>query len=81
VATPKLCVVNKMDAASRAKMAAALQAAAGLADFAEIVPVSARTGDQLDLWSSWSCATSPRAGPCTPRATPATSPSSTWWPS
>jgi GTP-binding protein Era len=49
VATPKLCVVNKMDAASRAKMAAALQAAATLADFAEIVPVSARTGDQLDL--------------------------------
>ena len=49
VATPKLCVVNKADAASRAKIAAALQAAAGLADFAEIVPVSARTGEQLDL--------------------------------
>jgi GTPase len=49
VATPKLCVVNKMDAASRAKTAAALQAAAALADFAEIVPVSARDGTQLDL--------------------------------
>jgi GTPase len=49
VATPKLCVVNKMDAASRAKIAAALQAAAALADFAEIVPVSARNGTQLDL--------------------------------
>jgi GTPase len=49
VATPKLCVVNKMDAASRAKIAAALQAAAGLGDFAEIVPVSARNGTQLDL--------------------------------
>ncbi|HEY4790737.1 MAG TPA: GTPase Era [Actinomycetes bacterium] len=49
VATPKLCVVNKMDAASRAKIAAALQAAAGLGDFAEIVPVSARTGEQLEL--------------------------------
>jgi GTPase len=49
VATPKFCVVNKMDAAPRAKMAAALQAAGTLADFAEIVPVSARTGDQLDL--------------------------------
>jgi GTP-binding protein Era len=49
VATPKLCVVNKMDAASRAKIAAALQAAAGLGDFAEIVPVSARSGTQLDL--------------------------------
>jgi GTPase len=49
VATPKFCVVNKMDAAPRAKMAAALQAAGTLADFAEIVPVSARTCDQLDL--------------------------------
>jgi GTP-binding protein Era len=49
VATPTLCVVNKMDAASRAKMAATLQAAAGLGDFAEVVPVSARTGEQLDL--------------------------------
>ena len=49
VDTPKLCVVNKIDAASRAKTAAALQAAAALAGFAEIVPVSARTGEQLDL--------------------------------
>jgi GTPase len=49
VDTPKLCVVNKMDAASRAKMVAALQAAADLGDFAEIVPVSARDGTQLDL--------------------------------
>ena len=49
VATPKLCVVNKMDAASRAKIAAALQAATDLADFAEVVPVSARAGTQLDL--------------------------------
>ena len=49
VATPKLCVVNKMDAAPRAKIAAALQAAAGLGDYAENVPVSAATGEQLDL--------------------------------
>ncbi len=49
VATPKLCLVNKMDAASRAKIAAALQAATDLADFAEVVPVSARAGTQLDL--------------------------------
>ena len=47
--TPKLCVVNKMDAASRAKMVTALQAADALGDFAEIVPVSARDGTQLDL--------------------------------
>ena len=49
VATPKFCVVNKLDAVSRAKAAAALQAAAGLGDYAEIVPVSARTGEQLEL--------------------------------
>jgi GTP-binding protein Era len=49
VATPTICVVNKLDAAPRAKMAAALQAAADLGDWAEVVPVSARTGDQLDL--------------------------------
>ena len=49
VGTPRLCVVNKMDAASRAKIAAALQAASALAEFAEIVPVSARTGEQLEL--------------------------------
>jgi GTP-binding protein Era len=49
VATPTICVVNKMDAAPRAKMAAALQAAADLGDWAEVVPVSARTGEQLDL--------------------------------
>jgi GTP-binding protein Era len=49
VPTPKLGVVNKMDAASRAKMAAALQATAELADFPEDVPVSARDGTQHDL--------------------------------
>jgi GTPase len=49
VPTPKLAVVNKMDAASRAKLAAALQAVAELADFAEVVPVSARDGTQLGL--------------------------------
>jgi len=49
VPTPKLGVVNKMDAASRAKLAAALQATAELADFAEVVPVSARDGTQLGL--------------------------------
>jgi GTPase len=49
VATPTICVVNKLDAAPRARTAAALQAAAGLGDWAEVVPVSARTGQQLDL--------------------------------
>jgi GTP-binding protein Era len=49
VATPTICVVNKLDAAPRARMAAALQAAAELGDWVEVVPVSARTGEQLDL--------------------------------
>jgi GTP-binding protein Era len=49
VATPTICVVNKLDAAPRARVAAALQVAAALGDWAEVVPVSARTGEQLDL--------------------------------
>jgi GTP-binding protein Era len=48
VATPVLCVVNKLDAVGRAAMVAALDAAARLGDWAEVVPVSARTGEQLD---------------------------------
>jgi len=47
--TPRFCLVNKVDAATREKVAAALVAAAELADWAEIVPLSARTGDQLDV--------------------------------
>jgi len=49
VATPTICVVNKLDAAPRARMAAALQAAAAFGGWVEVVPVSARTGEQLDL--------------------------------
>ena len=47
--TPAICVVNKMDAVPRAKLVEALQAAAALGDWAEVVPVSARTGEQLDV--------------------------------
>ena len=81
MSTPKLCVVNKMDAASRAKVAAALQAAVGLADFAEVVPVSARKGTQLDLLVELILRHLPEGRPLYPRAKPATSPSSTWSPS
>jgi GTP-binding protein Era len=49
VDTARFCLVNKVDATSREKVAAALVAAADLADWAEIVPLSARTGDQLDV--------------------------------
>jgi GTPase len=49
VGTPTLCLVNKLDAISKPTLAKALQAAADLGDWAEVVPISARTGEQLDL--------------------------------
>jgi GTP-binding protein Era len=49
VGTPAICVVNKLDAVSKARLAQALQAAGELGDWAEVVPVSARTGEQLGL--------------------------------
>jgi GTP-binding protein Era len=44
---PKVCVVNKIDAISKGAVLAQLDAASGLAKFDEIVPVSAKTGDNL----------------------------------
>jgi GTP-binding protein Era len=49
VGTPKLALVNKIDTAPRERVVAALQAAGGLGDFAEVVPISALTGEQLDV--------------------------------
>lgn len=49
IGTPAICVVNKMDAVPQARLVEALQAAAALGDWAEVVPVSARTGEQLDV--------------------------------
>jgi GTP-binding protein Era len=43
------CVVNKVDVIKRAEIASALQRTAALGDFEEIIPVSARTGEQLDV--------------------------------
>ena len=43
------CVVNKIDAAGRPKVVAALSSASELGDFEEIVPVSAKTGEGVDL--------------------------------
>ncbi|HLI54621.1 MAG TPA: GTPase Era [Acidimicrobiales bacterium] len=40
-----VCALNKVDAASRKQVLDQLQAAASLADFSEIFPVSARTGE------------------------------------
>ena len=46
---PTICIVNKVDVARRAQVVAALAAASELGDFDEFVPVSARTGDGVDL--------------------------------
>jgi GTPase len=47
--TPVVAVVTKTDQASRADLAAQLAAVAALGDWADIVPVSAVTGFQLDV--------------------------------
>ena len=44
-----LCVVNKVDLMRAPEVAAALSAAAELGDFEEFVPVSARTGEGVEL--------------------------------
>jgi len=47
--TPVVAIVTKADAASPDQVAAQLAAVAGLGDWADIVPVSAVTGFQLDV--------------------------------
>jgi GTP-binding protein Era len=49
VRTPVIAVVNKIDAARREQVVAALDATGKLGDWAEVVPVSARSGEQVDL--------------------------------
>lgn len=46
---PRICVVNKIDAARRPQVVGALAAAAELSDFEEIVPTSAKTGEGVPL--------------------------------
>ena len=48
-ACPVYCVVNKIDSMRPPQVVEALAAAAGLGDFAEFVPVSARVGTGVDL--------------------------------
>jgi GTPase len=47
--TPVIAVVTKTDAAERSEVAAQLLALAGLGEWAEVVPVSAVAGEQVDL--------------------------------
>jgi GTP-binding protein Era len=49
VRAPVVAVVTKTDAASREQVAAQLVAVSQLGDFADVVPVSAVAGDQVDL--------------------------------
>jgi GTP-binding protein Era len=49
VGTPRFALVNKVDAASKAQTVQALAAVADLADWAEVVPLSARTGEGIEL--------------------------------
>ena len=46
---PAFCVVNKVDAMSRDDVAIALTRAAGIRDFDEFVPVSAKSGEGVEL--------------------------------
>ena len=50
--TPVVAIVTKADEATKEQTAAQLAAVAGLADWADIVPVSAVTGYQLDVLTS-----------------------------
>jgi GTPase len=47
--TPVVAIVTKTDLAERAQVASQLAAVGGLGEWADIVPVSARTGYQLDV--------------------------------
>ena len=49
VGRPVFMIVNKIDKMKKPKIAAALAAASSLGDFDEFVPVSARTGEQIDV--------------------------------
>ena len=48
-ARPTMCVVNKIDVMRPSEIASALSAAAALGDFHEFVPLSAKTGEGIDL--------------------------------
>ncbi|WP_184542396.1 GTPase Era [Streptosporangium becharense] len=49
--TPVVAVVTKCDLATRDQIAAQLLAVSGLAEFEDVVPVSAQSGEQLDVLS------------------------------
>jgi GTPase len=62
VAAPVVAIVTKVDVVSTARVAAQLMAVSELAEFSDIVPVSAVTGDQVELLADLLVAQLP-AGP------------------
>lgn len=77
--TPVVAVVTKCDLATREQIAAQLLALSQLADFAEIVPVSAQSGEQLDVLAGVLIDRLPESPRCTRAASSPTSPSRCWW--
>jgi len=63
---PVVAIVTKADAASRDQLAAQLTAVSGLGEFAEIVPVSATTGEQVGLLTDLLVARLPEGPPLYP---------------
>ncbi|GAA4565185.1 GTPase Era [Planotetraspora kaengkrachanensis] len=61
--TPVVAVVTKCDLASREQVARQLLAVSELAEFAEIVPVSAESGEQLDVLADQLIARLPESPP------------------
>ena len=62
IAAPVVAIVTKVDAVSTARVAAQLMAVSELGEFSDIVPVSAVTGDQVELLANLLVAQLP-AGP------------------
>ena len=63
---PLIAVVTKTDTVSKQRLAEHLMAVSGLADFAEVVPVSAVAGDQVDLLADLMIARLPIGPPLYP---------------
>jgi GTPase len=66
LAKPVVAIVTKADAASRDQLAGQLVAVSGLGEFAEIVPVSAETGEQVGLLTDLLVAQLPEGPPLYP---------------
>lgn len=64
--TPLIAVVTKTDLVSRDAVASKLLEVSRLADFAEIVPVSARTGEQVEILTDLLVAQLPEGPPLYP---------------